>query len=92
MLNGVVMLSFVRRLRADGLPVYEALVKGCAARLRPVLMTALTTALGAIALFWPFIDSWLERRYERHDSIVTIVGVVAFLGFLLLTVWEAFAA
>jgi len=52
---------------------------------------ALTMALGAIAFFWPFIDSWLERRFERHDSIVTIVGVVAFLGFLLLTVWEAFA-
>ena len=55
------------------------------------LSVLLTGALAAIAFFWPFVDSWIERRFKRHDFIVTTTGVVAFLGFLLLTVWEAFA-
>ena len=52
---------------------------------------ALTMLLGGVAFFWPFIDAWLVRRFRRADNIVITVGVVAFLGFLLLTVWEAMA-
>ncbi len=55
------------------------------------LGVALSGLLGAIALFWPFIDSWIEKRNKHVDHIVTAVGVVAFLGFLLLTLWEASA-
>ena len=51
----------------------------------------LTGLLGGIAFFWPFIDGWLERRSKHVDLIVVVVGVVAFLGFLGLTIWEAMA-
>ncbi len=51
----------------------------------------LTGLLGGIAFFWPFIDGWLERRSKNVDLIVVVVGVVAFLGFLGLTIWEAVA-
>src|SRR5688572_31767976 len=47
-LNGVVMVSYINRLRADGLPMEHALLDGAALRLRPVLMTALVASLGFV--------------------------------------------
>jgi quinol-cytochrome oxidoreductase complex cytochrome b subunit len=55
------------------------------------LSVALTGLIGVVAFFWPFIDRWIEKRSKHVDRIVTLVGVAAFLGFLLLTVWEATA-
>ncbi|MCP4901481.1 MAG: cytochrome bc complex cytochrome b subunit [bacterium] len=56
------------------------------------LSVLLTGAIGGIAFFWPFIDGWLEKKFKRGvDRIVVAVGVLAFLGFLVLTVWEASA-
>ncbi|MCP4655402.1 MAG: cytochrome bc complex cytochrome b subunit [bacterium] len=55
------------------------------------MSVALTSVLGAVAFFWPFVDEWLERRFKNADHLVVGLGVLAFLGFLLLTVWEAAA-
>ena len=41
--NGIVMLAHVNHYRNEGLPRYEAMLRGCRERLRPVIMTALTT-------------------------------------------------
>ena len=48
--NGILMLDFVRHLRADGLDLAEALVRSGRRRLRPVLMTSLAAALGMLPL------------------------------------------
>lgn len=48
--NGILMLDFVEHLRARGLPLSEALVQSGRRRLRPVLMTSLTTFLGLLPL------------------------------------------
>jgi CzcA family heavy metal efflux pump len=48
--NGILMLDFVKHLRADGLDLTEALVKSGRRRLRPVLMTSLAAALGMLPL------------------------------------------
>jgi cobalt-zinc-cadmium resistance protein CzcA len=45
-LNGLVMLSFINRLRAEGASIDDAVFHGAVARLRPVLMTALVASLG----------------------------------------------
>ena len=37
-LNGIVMVSFIRKLRVDGMPLDAAIFAGAAGRLRPVLM------------------------------------------------------
>jgi quinol-cytochrome oxidoreductase complex cytochrome b subunit len=55
------------------------------------LSVLLTMAIGAIAFFWPFIEEWLRGRWGLSDKVPVIAGVCAFLGFLILTVWEAFA-
>src|SRR3546814_7205117 len=47
-LNGVVMLSFIRTLIAQGRPLDEAIREGALTRLRPVLMTALVAGLGFV--------------------------------------------
>ncbi|MBI2951923.1 cytochrome bc complex cytochrome b subunit [bacterium] len=56
------------------------------------LSVVLTGAIGAIAFLWPFIEEWLSRRFRMPDEAPVIVGVLGFLGFLVLTVWECFAA
>ena len=56
------------------------------------LSVVLTMVIGGIAFFWPFIEGWLSRKYKMPDSVPVFIGVIAFLGFLVLTVWESFAA
>ncbi len=48
--NGILMLDGVEHLRADGLSLFEALIKSGRRRLRPVLMTSLAAALGMLPL------------------------------------------
>ena len=56
--NGIVMVDFINQRRAAGLPLGEAICNGSSKRLRPVLMTSLTTILG-----W-FL--WLDSAKERN--------------------------
>jgi multidrug efflux pump subunit AcrB len=48
--NGILMLDFVKHLRAEGLDLTEALVRSGRRRLRPVLMTSMAAALGMLPL------------------------------------------
>ncbi len=48
--NGIVLVDYINQLRRSGLGLYEAVEAGSKARLRPVLMTALTTILGMTPL------------------------------------------
>ena len=48
--NGIVMVDYMNQLRAKGLALTEAIVKGAARRLRPVLMTSITTIVGLIPM------------------------------------------
>jgi cobalt-zinc-cadmium resistance protein CzcA len=49
-LNGVVLLTFINHLREEGVPIREAVVRGCLVRLRPVLMTAAVASIGFIPM------------------------------------------
>jgi cobalt-zinc-cadmium resistance protein CzcA len=73
-LNGVVMLSFVRRLRARGFTVTQALLEGCAARLRPVLMTALVASLGFVPMA---LAAGRGAEVQRPLATVVIGGIVS---------------
>lgn len=48
--NAIVLISYINILRQRGLPLYEAITTGGANRLRPVLMTTITTLLGLLPL------------------------------------------
>ncbi len=49
-LNGVVLVTFINELRREGLPLREAVERGCETRLRPVLMTATVASIGFIPM------------------------------------------
>jgi cobalt-zinc-cadmium resistance protein CzcA len=49
-LNGVVLVTFISELRQQGTPVWDAVVRGCLLRLRPVLMTAAVASIGFIPM------------------------------------------
>jgi heavy metal efflux system protein len=49
-LNGIVLLTYIRELRQKGLPIEVAIEEGAETRLRPVLMTALVASLGFIPM------------------------------------------
>jgi hydrophobic/amphiphilic exporter-1 (mainly G- bacteria), HAE1 family len=50
--NGIVMIDYVNKLRAQGLEKHEALVQGASVRLRPIIITALATIMGVIPMIF----------------------------------------
>jgi len=48
--NSILIVEFVRQLRADGMPVRDALSMACRVRLRPILMTSLATLIGLMPM------------------------------------------
>lgn len=48
--NGIVLVDYVNQLREEGVPMREALIEAGCARLRPILMTTITTVLGLVTL------------------------------------------
>ncbi len=71
-LNGVVLISFIRELREKGLSIDEAVRKACEQRFRPVMMTAATTVLGLA----PFlIASGLGSEVQKPLAVVVIFGL-----------------
>ncbi|UJP00344.1 MAG: efflux RND transporter permease subunit, partial [Nitrosomonas sp.] len=72
-LNGVVLISFLRELREKGFSVQEAARKACAQRFRPVMMTAATTVLGLA----PFLTATgLGSEVQKPLAIVVIFGLM----------------
>ncbi len=73
-LNGVVMLSFVRKLREDGVPLDRAILEGCSTRLRPVLMTALVASLGFVPMA---LATGTGAEVQRPLATVVIGGILS---------------
>jgi cobalt-zinc-cadmium resistance protein CzcA len=73
-LNGVVMVSFIRNLLADGRPVDEAIREGALTRLRPVLMTALVASLGFVPMA---LNVGAGAEVQRPLATVVIGGVLS---------------
>jgi len=73
-LNGVVMLSFIRSLRAEGLGLDQAIREGALTRLRPVLMTALVASLGFIPMAF---NVGAGAEVQRPLATVVIGGIIS---------------
>lgn len=71
--NGMVLVTYLNQLVRDGVPVDKASVEGACLRLRPVLMTALTTALGLIPLLF---SGGTGSEVQRPLATVVIGGLV----------------
>lgn len=73
-MNGVVMVSAINRLRSEGRMVVDAVREGAAERLRPVLMTALVAALGFIPMA---LNTGIGAEVQRPLATVVIGGIAS---------------
>ena len=73
-LNGVVMLSFIKELIKEGIEVLEAIKQGASQRLRPVLMTALVASLGFVPMA---INLGTGAEVQRPLATVVIGGIIS---------------
>ena len=81
-LNGLVIVSFIRALRAEGRPLELAIEEGCLTRLRPVLMTALVAGLGFIPMA---LATGAGSEVQRPLATVVIGGLISSTFLTLLT-------
>jgi len=73
-LNGVVLVSYIRKLRDDGMSVADAVREGCVARFRPVMMTATVALLGLV----PFLfATGPGSEVQRPLAVVVIGGLIS---------------
>lgn len=72
-LNGLVMLSFIRQLRLKGMALDQAVREGAMTRLRPVLMTALVASLGFVPMA---LSTSVGAEVQRPIATVVIGGLI----------------
>jgi cobalt-zinc-cadmium resistance protein CzcA len=80
-LNGLVMLAFIRSLRETGTPLAAAITEGALARLRPVLMTALVASLGFVPMA---LATGTGAEVQRPLATVVIGGIISSTALTLL--------
>ncbi|PDT73889.1 CusA/CzcA family heavy metal efflux RND transporter [Bradyrhizobium sp. C9] len=73
-LNGLVMLSFVRQLRERGVPLREAVEQGALTRFRPVVMTALVASLGFVPMAFA---TGTGAEVQKPLATVVIGGLIS---------------
>jgi HAE1 family hydrophobic/amphiphilic exporter-1 len=85
--NGIVLVDHVNSLRVAGVERRQALIEGCGDRLRPVMMTAITTIFGLIPLVWA--RATVAGAYIDSIAVVVIGGLATSTVFTLLAlpVW-----
>jgi HAE1 family hydrophobic/amphiphilic exporter-1 len=80
--NGIVLVDYINQLKKRGIEKKEAILQACSVRLRPVLITALTTILGML----PMALSASQGSEMRAPMAITVVGGLIATTFLTLFV------
>ena len=75
--NGILIVEFINQKRDDGLEFTEAVLDGASRRLRPIVMTAFTTVIGAVPL--------VLSDGPGHEAR-TVIGVVVMCGVAVATI------
>jgi multidrug efflux pump len=78
--NGILIVEFANQLRDRGYSVRDAVLEGSVRRLRPILMTVLSTVLGAVPLVW----STGAGSESRAAIGIVIIGGFGFASMLTL--------
>lgn len=80
-LNGLVMITFINRLRAEGQSISDAVFNGAVARLRAVLMTALVASLGFLPMM---LATGRGAEVQRPLATVVVGGILSSTALTLL--------
>ncbi|MGD8808859.1 MAG: efflux RND transporter permease subunit, partial [Gammaproteobacteria bacterium] len=73
-LTGLVMVTFIRDLRASGRSLHDSIVDGALTRLRPVMMTALVASLGFVPMA---LNTGIGSEVQRPLATVVIGGIIS---------------
>ena len=73
-LNGLVLVTFIRQLRQQGFSTHDAIIEGCLIRIRPVLMTALVASLGFVPMA---LATSMGAEVQRPLATVVIGGIIS---------------
>jgi cobalt-zinc-cadmium resistance protein CzcA len=87
-LNGVVLVSHIRRLEAEGIPTDQAVTQGTMDRLRPVLMTAMVASLGFLPMA---LATSMGAEVQRPLATVVIGGLITSTALTLLVIPALYA-
>ncbi|MCZ6796112.1 MAG: efflux RND transporter permease subunit [Planctomycetota bacterium] len=77
--NGIVMIEHINGYRRRGMPRHEAMVKGGRERLRPILMTAMTTLLGLVPIV---VQQPSLAGYYYYTTALVLIGGLCVSTFL----------
>ena len=80
--NAIVLVDLINQLRAQGADRFDAIMEAATARLRPILMTSLTTALGLL----PMAMGFGEGSEVRTPMAITVIGGLVVSTMLTLVV------
>ncbi len=83
--NGIILIDFVNQLRQRGLDTVEALVEAGRTRLRPILITSLTTIIGMLPMVWDRGDG-SEMRSPMAITVIGGLGTSTFLTLVFIPV------
>ena len=86
--NGIVLIDFINLMRERGVPLYEAIARSCHSRLRPVLMTSLTTILGMV----PMALSTGEGSETWRPMGIAVIGGMVFSTIITMIIVPAIYA
>jgi len=79
-LNGLVLVSNIKRLRSEGRDIYSAVEESAVTRLRPVFMTALVAALGFVPMA---ISTGVGAEVQRPLATVVVGGILTSMALTL---------
>ena len=71
--NGIVLIDHINQYRRQGLPRYDAIIRGGQNRMRPILMTAFTTILNLMPLVVPMVYGTAEGFARRWGPVGLVV-------------------
>jgi HAE1 family hydrophobic/amphiphilic exporter-1 len=78
--NGIILIDHIRTLRKSGMPKNEAIVQGGKDRMRPIIMTAITTIFGVMPLALPFLLPQLFQAAGRRAQMWAPISVAIIGG------------
>jgi cobalt-zinc-cadmium resistance protein CzcA len=87
-LDGMILVSYVRKLRAEGMPLDQAVLEAATTRLRPVLMTTLVASLGFVPMAF---STGMGAEVQRPLATVVIGGVIGAMVMSLLVLRVLYA-
>ena len=73
-LNGLVMVSFIRELMHEGVTLDDAIIEGAVTRLRPIITTALVASLGFVPMA---LNTGIGSEVQRPLATVVIGGIIS---------------